>query len=311
MLSYTIRRLLGAIPTLLIIVSIAFFMMRVAPGGPFDQERALPPAIEANIAARYNLDKPLPVQFLIYLGNILQGDFGPSYKSRDFTVTELIASGFPVSMQLGGLAMLLAVVIGTTAGAAAALRQNSGFDYTVMAIAMTGITIPNFVMAPLLTLVLGVYMSIWLPALALPVGGWGDLRHMVLPVVALCLPQVAYIARLTRGSMIEVLRSNYIRTARAKGLPERVTLMRHALRAAFLPVVSYLGPATAGIITGSVVIEQIFGLPGIGRYFVQGALNRDYTLVMGTVIFFAVLIILFNLIVDLLYGLLDPKVRYD
>lgn len=311
MLSYTIRRLLGAIPTLLIIIAIAFFMMRVAPGGPFDQERALPPAIEANIAARYNLDKPLPMQFLIYLGNVLQGDFGPSYKSRDFSVTELIASGFPVSMTLGGLAMLMAAVIGTTAGAAAALRQNSGFDYTVMAVAMTGITIPNFVMAPLLTLVLGVYMSLWMPALALPVGGWGELRHMVLPVIALCLPQVAYIARLTRGSMIEVLRSNYIRTARAKGLPERVTLMRHALRAAFLPVVSYLGPATAGIITGSVVIEQIFGLPGIGRYFVQGALNRDYTLVMGTVIFFAVLIIVFNLIVDLLYGLLDPKVRYD
>ncbi len=311
MLSYTIRRLLGAIPTFFIIITIAFFMMRAAPGGPFDQERALPPAIEANIAARYNLDKPLPVQFLIYVGNVLQGDFGPSFKTRDFTVSELISSGFPVSLKLGGLAMLMAVLIGTTAGAIAALRQNSGFDHAVMAVAMTGITIPNFVMAPLLTLVLGVYMSVWMPALALPVGGWGELRHMVLPVVALCLPQVAYIARLTRGSMIEVLRSNFIRTARAKGLPEWITLTRHALRAAFLPVVSYLGPATAGIITGSVVIEQIFGLPGIGRYFVQGALNRDYTLVMGTVIFFSILIITFNLIVDLIYGLLDPKVRYD
>ena len=305
MLTYTIRRLLGALPTLLIIVAVAFFMMRLAPGGPFDQERALPPAIEANIAARYDLDKPLVVQFFLYLGKVIQGDFGPSFKSRDFSVNELIAQGFPVSLKLGGLAMLLAVVVGISAGATAALRQNSGYDYGVMAVAMTGITIPNFVMAPLLSLALGVYLGL------LPVGGWGDLRHMILPVVALALPQVAYIARLTRGSMIEVLRSNFIRTARAKGLPERVTLMRHAMRAALLPVVSYLGPATAGIITGSVVIEQIFGLPGMGRYFVQGALNRDYTLVMGTVIFFGVLIIVFNMLVDLIYGLLDPKVRYD
>lgn len=305
MFTYTVRRLLGALPTLLIIVAVAFFMMRLAPGGPFDQERALPPAIEANIAARYDLDKPLVVQFVLYLGKVMQGDFGPSFKSRDFSVNELIWQGFPVSLRLGGLAMLLAVVIGIGAGAFAALRQNSAFDYGVMAVAMTGITIPNFVMAPLLSLALGVYLGL------LPVGGWGELRHMVLPVVALALPQVAYIARLTRGSMIEVLRSNFIRTARAKGLPERVTLLRHAMRAALLPVVSYLGPATAGIITGSVVIEQIFGLPGMGRYFVQGALNRDYTLVMGTVIFFGVLIIVFNLIVDLIYGLLDPKVRYD
>ena len=307
MLSYSIRRILGAIPTLLIIIAIAFFMMRAAPGGPFDQDRALPPQIEANILAKYNLDQPLYKQFTDYLFGILQGDFGPSIKVQDFTVSELIAASLPVTLQLGFTAMFLAVVIGTGFGAFAALKQNSGLDYAVMATAMTGITIPNFVMAPLLTLVFGVYLS-WLP-----VGGWGGgaIANKILPITALALPQIAYIARLTRGSMIEVLHSNFIRTARAKGLPEHITLLRHALKAAMLPVVSYLGPATAGIMTGSVVIEQIFGIPGVGRYFVQGALNRDYPLVMGTVVLFASMIIVFNLIVDLIYGYLDPKVRYD
>ena len=307
MLSYAVRRILGAIPTLLVIITIAFFMMRAAPGGPFDQDRALPPQIEANILAKYNLDQPLYRQYLDYIVDIVRGDFGPSIKVQDFTVTELIASSLPVTLQLGLLAMFFAVVIGTTLGALAALKQNSGIDYAVMATAMTGITIPNFVMAPLLTLVFGVYLSL------LPVGGWGGgaVVNKILPITALALPQIAYIARLTRGSMIEVLRSNFIRTARAKGLPEYITLTRHALKAAMLPVVSYLGPATAGIMTGSVVIEQIFGIPGVGRYFVQGALNRDYPLVMGTVVLFASMIILFNLIVDLFYGYLDPKVRYD
>ena len=307
MLSYAIRRILGAIPTLLVIVSIAFFMMRLAPGGPFDQDRALPPAVEANILAKYNLDQPLYKQFLDYLGGILRGDFGPSIKIQDFTVTELIAISLPVTLQLGFLAMLSAVLIGTGLGTLAALRQNSGIDYAVMATAMTGITIPNFVMAPLLTLLFGVYLGL------LPVGGWGggSVANKILPITALALPQIAYIARLTRGSMIEVLRSNFIRTARAKGLSEYITITRHAFKAAMLPVVSYLGPATAGIMTGSVVIEQIFGIPGVGRYFVQGALNRDYPLVMGTVVLFAAMIILFNLIVDLIYGYLDPKVRYD
>jgi oligopeptide transport system permease protein len=221
-------------------------------------------------------------------------------------VTELIWQGFPVSMQLGLSAMVIALVLGSALGTLAALRQNRAADHAAMALAMTGITVPNFVMAPLLSLVLGLYLH-WLP-----VGGWGDgsqLVYKILPVTALALPQIAYIARLTRGSMIEVLRSNYIRTARAKGLPEWLIVSRHALRAAALPVVSYLGPASAGIITGSVVVEQIFSIPGIGRYFVQGALNRDYTLVMGVVIFYGVLIILFNLIVDVLYGVLDPKLR--
>ncbi|MEQ9813444.1 MAG: oligopeptide ABC transporter permease OppB [Azospirillaceae bacterium] len=307
MLSYTIRRLIVAIPTMLVIISIAFFMMRVAPGGPFDQERALPPAVEANIAARYNLDRTLPEQYLIYLGNVLQGDFGPSLRNRDFSVNELIAAGFPASIRVGLSALILAAVIGVTLGTLAALRQNTRTDYAVMATAMTGIAVPNFVMAPILTLIFGIWLNL------LPVGGWGggSIENLILPIVALGLPQLAIFARLTRGSMIEVLRSNYIRTARAKGLPERVTVMRHALKGALLPVVSYIGPATAALITGSVVIEQIFEIPGIGRYFVQGALNRDYTLVMATVILYGGLIILFNLAVDLVYSLLDPKVRYS
>lgn len=307
MLSYAIRRLLGAIPTLLLIITIAFFMVRLAPGGPFSSERSLPAEIEANLRAKYDLDDPLPLQYLSYVGDVLQGDFGPSFKYKDFSVNELIWGGFSVSLRLGGIAIVCAFVIGVTLGTIAALRQNSVTDYAVMATAMTGITIPNFVMAPLLTLVLGVSLGL------LPVGGWGggDLAHIFLPIVALALPQVAYVARMTRASMIETLRSNFVRTARAKGLPQHITIVRHTMRAAILPVVSYLGPATAGIITGSVVIEQIFGIPGIGRYFVQGALNRDYTLVLGVVVFYGVLIIIFNLAVDLLYGLLDPRVRYD
>ncbi len=307
MLAYSLRRLGGAIPTLFVVMTVSFFMMRLAPGGPFDRERMLAPAVEANIKKAYNLDQPLIVQYGIYLSKALKGDLGPSFKYQDYTVVELIESGFPVSFEIGIAAIILAVIVGGGLGIYAALRQNSGIDHAVMATAMIGITVPNFVMAPLMTLILGVYLRL------LPVGGYGggSLRNLILPTVALALPPVAYIARLTRASMIEVLRSNYIRTARAKGLPGRLVVGRHGLRAAFLPVVSYLGPAIAGIITGSVVIETIFGIPGIGRYFVQGALNRDYTLVMGVVIFYGALIILLNLLVDLAYGVLDPKIRYD
>lgn len=308
MLRYAIKRVIGAIPTLLILVGIAFFMIRVAPGGPFDTEKNLPPEIEANLKAAYHLDEPLWQQFGRYIIGVVQGDFGPSFQYKDHTVTELIGRGFPVSLRLGGSAILLALVFGTLAGTFAALRQNTASDYSVMAVAMTGISIPNFVMAPILILLFAVYLG-WLPA-----GGMGgetlQSRNMVLPVIALALPQIAYISRLTRGSMIEVLRSNYIRTARAKGLSERTVILRHALKPALLPVVSYLGPATAAVITGSVVIEQIFGLPGLGRYFVQGALNRDYTLVLGVVVFFGILIVIFNLVVDLLYAVLDPRVNY-
>jgi oligopeptide transport system permease protein len=307
MWAYSLRRLLGAIPTLFAVITVSFFLMRLAPGGPFDRERMLNPEIEANIQRAYNLDQPLIVQYGRYLGRALKGDLGPSFKYQDYTVSELIASGFPVSFRIGMAAIILALMLGGAAGILAALRQNSWIDHGVMVAAMTGITIPNFVVAPLLALVIGLYFRL------LPVGGYGDgsLRYLILPIIALALPPLAAIARLTRGSMIEVLRANYIRTARAKGLPGRVVIWRHALRAALLPVVSYLGPAIAGIITGSVVIEQIFGIPGIGRYFVQGALNRDYTLVMGVVIFYGSLIILLNLAADLVYGLIDPKVHYD
>ena len=241
------------------------------------------------------------------VGDLARGDFGPSFKSRDFTVAELLASGLPASARLGISAMILATLIGMSLGAVAALRQNSHVDHAVMAVAMTGIAVPNYVVAPLLTLAFGIYLSL------LPIAGWngGALRNMILPVTVLALPQIAYIARLTRGSMVEVLRANYVRTARAKGLAERVVVVRHALKAAALPVVTYLGPASAGILTGSVVVESIFDLPGMGRYFVNGALNRDYTLVMGAVIVYASLLIALNLVVDLLYAALDPKVRYD
>ncbi len=306
MLRLILRRLLESIPTLLILIAATFFMMRAAPGGPFDSEKRLAPDIEANLRAAYHLDEPLYQQFGRYLWGVAQGDFGPSLKYRDRSVTELIASGFPVSLKLGGLAMLIAIFGGVSLGSLAALRQNRPADYGTMALAMTGISVPNFVLAPLLVLVFAVYLG-WLPAGGLGEGGW---QNLVLPVLTLALTQVAYIARLTRGSMIEVLRSDYIRTARAQGLSTGTILLRHALKPALVPVVSYLGPATAGLITGSVVIEQIFGLPGLGRYFVQGALNRDYTLVLGIVIFYGALIILFNFLVDLAYGWLDPRSRH-
>ncbi|HTP75333.1 MAG TPA: oligopeptide ABC transporter permease OppB [Rhizomicrobium sp.] len=313
MLSYAIRRLLGAIPTLFIIITLAFFMMRLAPGGPFDSQRRLPPEIEHNIKAAYNLDKPVYQQYFIYLGKLAHGDLGPSYKNKDFTVSEMISDGLPVSAKLGLSAILLAVLIGVTLGTVAALRQNKATDYTVMTAAMIGITIPTFVAAPILTLIFGVYgLTVFGYDISLPVGGWngGAIRNMILPVIVLALPQIAVISRLTRGSMVEVLHSNYVRTARAKGLSSFQVVVRHALRAAILPLVSYLGPAIAGILTGSLVVEQIFGIPGIGRYFVQGALNRDYTLVMGVLIYYATFVILLNLLADILYAVLDPRVRY-
>jgi oligopeptide transport system permease protein len=306
MLRFTLQRVLTGIPTLLVLIALAFFLIRAAPGGPFDTERKLPPQIEANVRRAYHLDEPVLQQFSRYLGNLAHGDLGPSFKYEEFTVTELIRTGFPVSLRLGSLAMLLAVLIGVSAGVFAALRQNSGADHAVMAVAMTGLSIPNFVMAPLLILGVAVLLG-WLPA-----GGYaqGEWRYLVLPVVTLALPQIAYLARLTRASMIEVLRSGYIRTARGQGLPLRTIVFRHALKPALLPIVSYLGPTTAAVITGSVVIEQIFGLPGIGSFFVTGALNRDYTLVMGVVVFYGALILACNFLVDLVYGLLDPRIRH-
>ncbi len=306
MVRYTLLRVLGAIPTLLLVIALAFLMVRAAPGGPFDDERVLPPDIEANIARAYHLDEPLPKQFYRYLSGVLRGDLGPSYRYRDHSVSALIASAVPVSFQLGVLAMLLAIIIGMSLGVIAALRQDTMLDRALMAASMTGISVPVFVIAPLLVLVFAVQLG-WLPA------GWSGntgARRMILPVVALALPQIAYIARLMRASMIDVLASLFIRTARAQGLGASAIVRLHALRPAILPVLSYLGPAIAAILTGSVVVEEIFGIPGLGQFFVRGAMNRDYTLVLGIVIFYATLIIALNLLVDILYAAVDPRIRH-
>jgi oligopeptide transport system permease protein len=305
MTRYFFTRLAGAIPTLFIIITITFFLMRAAPGGPFDQEQALAPEIKANLQRAYGLDQPLWTQYGRYLKSLLHGDFGPSFKYKDFTVTELIGQGFPVTLQLGIMAITLALLLGVPLGTFAALHHNSAADTAAMSLVVTGIAIPSFVVLPFLGLLFGVYLH-WLP-----VAGWesGSLRHLALPVIALALPPLAYIARLTRGSMLEVLRSHYIRTAFAKGLPLHSVIIRHALRPALAPVASYLVPAVASILTGSLVVESIAGLPGIGRYLVQGAINRDYTLVLGMVIIYSALLILMGLFVDLLYAWLDPRVR--
>ena len=305
MLRYALLRLLGAIPTLLLVIILAFLMVHAAPGGPFDEERALPADVAANIQATYHLDEPLPQQFFRYLSGLVQGDLGPSYRYREYTVAELIQSGFPISLRIGVMAILLALIVGVFAGTVAALQRGSSLDRVVMAFAMTGISIPVFVIAPVMVLLLAVKLQ-WLPA------GWsgtsGAARY-VLPVVTLALPQIAYIARLTRASMIDVLGREFIRTARAQGLGTQTIIRVHALKPAMLPVLSYMGPAIAAVLTGSVVVEEVFGIPGLGQFFVRGALNRDYTLVLGIVIFYAALIILLNLIVDLLYGVIDPRVR--
>ena len=306
MLRYTLLRILGAIPTLLLVVALAFLMVHAAPGGPFDDERALPADVEANIAAAYHLDEPLPQQFLRYMTGLLQGDLGPSYRYRDYTVSELISTAFPYSLRLGAMAMALALLLGVTAGTVAALRQGTALDKVVMGFSMTGISIPVFVIAPVLVLFFAVKLQ-WLPA------GWsgatGTSRYL-LPVITLALPQIAYIARLTRASMIDVLSRDFIRTAYAQGLGTAAVVRVHALKPAMLPVLSYMGPAIAAILTGSVVVEEIFGIPGLGQFFVRGALNRDYTLVLGIVVFYATLIVSLNLLVDILYGAIDPRVRY-
>lgn len=305
MIAYAAKRLLTAIPTLLVLVTLTFFLMRLAPGGPFDRERSLPPEIEQVLAAEYHLDESLPRQYLRYLGNLLQGDLGPSFQYEGFNVSELISKGLPVSLALGLLAMTLALLVGGAMGIAAALAHRRWPDYTLMSTALLGVSIPSYVVAPLLVLVFAITLR-WLPA-----GGWvaGRSSDLVLPVIALALPQVSAIARLLRGSLLEVLQQPYLRTARAKGLSPHLVILRHALKPALMPLVSYLGPATAAILTGSVVVEQVFDLPGMGRYFVQGALNRDYTLVLGVVAVYGAMIIGFNFLVDLAYGWLDPRVK--
>ncbi len=307
MISYSLRRILAALPTVLIIVTVAFFMMRAAPGNPFDTERPMPPEIRQRVLAAYDLDKPILQQYLGYVADLARGDLGPSLKYKDKTVVEIIAEGAPVSFAVGATSLILALFVGGLLGVIAALRQNRASDFAVMAVALIGISVPPFVVGPLLQLLLGVYWEV------LPTGGLERGRitaeRLVMPVVTLALPQIAIISRLMRASMIEVLRSNYIRTARAKGLSPARVVVRHGLRAALPPLVSYLGPASAALVTGSLVIEQVFALPGIGRQFVIGALQRDYTVVMGVVILYASLIILMNLLADLALAALDPKVR--
>lgn len=306
MFKFILRRLLEAIPTLFILITISFFMMRLAPGSPFTGERKLPPEVMANIEAKYHLNDPMYKQYFNYLIQLSQGDFGPSFKYKDYSVNELVAKAFPVSAKLGATAFVVAVLFGITAGVIAALNQNTKWDFTVMGFAMTGVVIPSFVVAPLLVLIFAIHLK-WLPG-----GGWdgGNVTHMILPMVALSLAYIASISRITRGSMIEIMHSNFIRTACAKGLPLRTIIFRHALKPALLPVLSYMGPAFVGIITGSMVIETIFGLPGIGQLFVNGALNRDYSLVLSLTILVGVLTIAFNAIVDVLYAVIDPKIRY-
>jgi oligopeptide transport system permease protein len=306
-LAFVLRRLIGAIPTLALVVALSFLLTRLAPGGPFDEEQSLPPEIRANLEAAYGLDAPVLVQFGRYVRGLLHGDFGPSYKFRDFTVSELIAGGLPVSLTLGSAAMLLALAVGIPAGIWAALSRGGAADRLVMAVAVAGVSIPVFVVAPLLALVFGIWLQ-WLP-----VAGWvpGRQTDLVLPVVALALPVVAFVARLMRGSLLEVLRAPWIRAAHARGLQAPAVILRHALPVALLPVVSYAGPAAAAVLAGSLVIETLFGLPGMGRHLVQGALNRDYTLVMGMVIVYAALMIAPNILADLAYAALDPRIRRE
>ena len=305
MLRFLVRRLLVAIPTLFVVITVAFFMMRAAPGNPFSTDRKLPPEILKNIEAKYHMDQPLIVQYGEYLGGVLHGDLGPSLKYRDKSVLEIIKENYRVSLTIGLSAFVIAVFLGVSLGVFAALRQNGPADYTTMAIAILGVCIPSFVTAPLLQLALGSKLG-WLP-----IAGWdnGSLPNLIMPIAVLSLPQIAIISRLTRAGMIEALRSNYVRTARAKGLPEFRIVAKHAIRAAVLPLVSYLGPAFAGLLTGSLIVERIFGLPGLGKFFVTSALQRDYTVVMGMVIFFATLILVLNLLADMLYAVLDPRVR--
>jgi oligopeptide transport system permease protein len=307
MLRYLLRRLMAAIPTLFVILAISFFLIHVAPGGPFSQEKPIPIEVKANLMRAFHLDEPVWKQFLVYMGNFLQGDFGPSYVNMNFSVRELFAIGLKVSIPLGVGAFVLALVLGCAMGIVAALRQNRAQDYAVIGIATLGSTVPNYVVAPLVQIVFGLWLK-WLP-----VAGWADgaFRNMIGPIFVLALPYFAVVARLMRGAMIEALHAHHIRTARAMGLSDYSIVIKHALRGALLPIVSYSGPMAAGLVTGSLIVETIFGIPGIGQYFINSALNRDYTVVMGTVVVIAVFTIIFNFIVDLLYAVIDPRVRHE
>jgi len=301
--TFVLRRVLLMVPTLLVIATLTFVLMRLAPGGPFMSEKDIPAKAKQELMHRYGLDRPLHEQYLAFLGGAARMEFGPSYKYPDRQVREIILQGFAVSAELGGWALLLSLLIGIPVGTIAAVRQNQPTDFAAMTLALAGVSVPNFVLGPVLVLMFSLSLM-WLPAAL-----WTGPESRILPVLALCVSYVAYIARLTRAGMLEVLRQDYIRTARAKGLSERVVVVKHALKLGILPVVSYLGPAAARIIMGSIVIEQIFAIPGLGRYLVIGAVNRDYTLVMGVVLFYASFLLVLNLLVDLAYSWLDPRVE--
>jgi len=304
MLKFILNRLLQAIPVLLVVVTATFFLVRAAPGGPFDADRNVPPAVMKALEARYNLDQPVWQQYIDYLGDLVRGDFGPSFKYVGRSVNELIAAGLPTTIELGFYAMCVALFIGILAGVFAALRPNTAQDYVPMTVAMIGICMPSFLLGPLLVLVFGIYLE-WLP-----ISGWGDIPgDKILPAITLGSAYAAYIARLSRGGMLEIMSQDYIRTARAKGLPERTVIIKHALRGGLIPVITFLGPAFAGLLSGSFVVETIFQIPGMGRLYVQGAFNRDYTLIMGTTVLFAALIVLFNLLSDIIAVWITPKLR--
>ena len=305
MFAYALRRIAGLVPTLFVLVSLSFFIIRLAPGSPFAQEQQLPAAVLANLEAAYGLDAPLLTQYGRYVAGVAQGDLGPSFRYKDYRVNELIGTGLPLSLTIGLAAAVLAFLAGVPLGMYAAWRADTFADHALMNLSLLGVVLPGFVVGPLLALLFGIYWPIFRVAGYEP----GDVSYLVLPVITLALPVGAYVARLTRGSMQEVLRSNYIRTAWAKGLPARQVLLKHALRPALIPVVSYLGPAVAFVITGSLVVESVFGLPGSGRYLVQGAIDRDYPLVMGMILVYGVFTLVCNLVADLLYGWLDPRVR--
>jgi oligopeptide transport system permease protein len=308
MTKFIIRRFLGIFPTLLIIISISFFLIRLAPGGPFSTEKAIPKPVLANIEAKFHMDEPLVMQYGRYMYDVLRGDLGPSFRYADHDVNYFIANSFPISMFLGSISIVVALILGISTGIISALRQNTWLDYASMGIAVIGISIPLFVVGPIMMYIFAMKLH-WLPT-----SGWITGRNgyvtLIMPVATLCLPFYAYFARISRASIIEVLRSDYIRTARAKGLSGPVIVVKHVLKGAMLPVVSFLGPALAGILTGSVVIEQIFRIPGLGKFFVQSAFNRDYTIIMGTVIVYAVMLVVLNFIVDIVYSFLDPRIAY-
>ncbi len=307
MAKYLIRRILSLIPTLFVIVTLSFFLIRLAPGGPFARERDVPEAILQNLMKKYHMDEPLSRQYLRYLGDVVRWDLGPSFRSKDYSVNDLINAGLPVSMTLGVTSLVLAVVFGVAVGIMSALKQNKWQDYVAVSIAVIGISVPLFVIGPVLQLIFAMKLKI------LPLGQWFSTNGwvaIILPAITLSFPYFAYIARLSRASLLEVLRSDYVRTARAKGLKESTVIGKHVLKGALLPVVTYLGPAFSGIVIGSVVVETIFLVPGIGRPFVNSAINRDYTLIMGDVIVYSLILVVANLIVDILYGFLDPRITY-